>query len=94
MAFEGFVWQWHQDYGNWITNDMMPEPRAINVMIFMDDFNQYNGPLMFIPGSHKRGILKAGNDSTTYPLWTIDNQLIRQLVERVGGRESGIVSPQ
>ena len=96
MAFEGDVWQWHQDYGTWINDDMMPEPRAMNVAIFLDDVNQYNGPLMFIPGSHKRGVLKAGHDLTTtsYPLWTIDNQLIRQLVERAGGREGGIVSPQ
>ncbi len=88
--------QWHQDYGTWINDDMMPEPRAMNVAIFLDDVNQYNGPLMFIPGSHKRGVLKAGHDLTTtsYPLWTIDNQLIRQLVERAGGREGGIVSPQ
>ena len=88
MAFEGDVWQWHQDYGTWINDDMMPEPRAMNVAIFLDDVNQYNGPLMFIPGSHKRGVLKAGHDLTTtsYPLWTIDNQLIHQLVERAGGR--------
>ena len=33
-AFEGDVWQWHQDYGTWINDDMMPEPRAMNVAIF------------------------------------------------------------
>ena len=74
---------------------MMPEPRAMNVAIFLDDVNQYNGPLMLIPRS-QRGVLKVGHDLTTtsYPLWTIDNQLIRQLVERAGGKEGGIVSPQ
>ena len=40
MAFEGDVWQWHQDYGNWINDDMMSEPRAMNVAIFLDDVNQ------------------------------------------------------
>ena len=24
MAFEGDVWQWHQDYGTWLNDDMMP----------------------------------------------------------------------
>ena len=50
----------------------------------------------FIPGSHKKGIIKAKHDLTTtsYPLWTIDNDLIRQLVDRAGGRKGGIVSPR
>ena len=89
MAFGGDVWQWHQDCGTWINDDMMPEPRAMNVAIFLDDVNQFNGPIMFFPGSQKRRVLKAGHDLTTtsYPLWTIDNQLIRQLGERAGGRE-------
>jgi ectoine hydroxylase len=51
---------------------------------------------MFIPGSHKRGVVDARHDLTTtsYPLWTIDNGLIAQLVERAGGKEGGIVSPK
>ena len=94
MAFGGDVWQWHQDCGTWINDDMMPEPRAMNVAIFLDDVNQFNGPIMFFPGSQKRRVLKAEHDLTTtsYPLWTIDNQLIRQLGERAGGREGWIVS--
>ena len=28
MAFDGDVWQWHQDYGTWKNDDLMPEPRA------------------------------------------------------------------
>ena len=31
MAFEGDVWQWHQDYGTWFNDDDMPEARAMNV---------------------------------------------------------------
>jgi ectoine hydroxylase len=96
MAFEGDVWQWHQDYGTWLNDDMMPAARAMNVAIFLDDVDAYNGPLMFIPGSHKRGVIDAKHDLTTtsYPLWTVDNALIAQLVERAGGRHGGIVSPQ
>jgi ectoine hydroxylase len=96
MAFEGDVWQWHQDYGTWLNDDMMPTERAMNVAIFLDDVNEYNGPLMFIPGSHKKGVIDAKHDLTTtsYPLWTVDNQLIAQLVERAGGKQGGIVSPK
>ncbi|MBB3639150.1 MULTISPECIES: phytanoyl-CoA dioxygenase family protein [Variovorax] len=96
MAFEGDVWQWHQDYGTWLNDDLMPTERAMNVAIFLDDVNEHNGPLMFIPGSHRKGVVDAKHDLTTtsYPLWTVDNDLIRQLVERAGGKQGGIVSPK
>jgi ectoine hydroxylase len=96
MAFEGDVWQWHQDYGTWMNDDMMPTERAMNIAIFLDDVNEYNGPLMFIPGSHKKGVIDAKHDLTTtsYPLWTVDNKLIAQLVERAGGKQGGIASPK
>jgi L-proline 4-hydroxylase len=91
MAFDGDVWQWHQDYGTWKRDDDMPEPRAMNVAIFLDEVNEFNAPLMFIPGSHKLGVVAAGHDVTTtsYPLWTIDHETIAALVAR-----GGIVAPK
>ncbi len=91
MAFDGDVWQWHQDYGTWKNDDLMPEARAMNVAIFLGEVNEFNGPLMFIPGSHKLGVLDARHDlaTTSYPLWTIDHDTIRRLVER-----GGIVAPK
>jgi ectoine hydroxylase len=96
MAFEGDVWQWHQDYGTWLNDDLMPTERAMNVAIFLDDVNDFNGGLMFIPGSHKKGVLEAQHDTrtTSYPLWTVNDELIRLLVERAGGKQGGIVSPR
>src|SRR5438045_1234489 len=90
-AFDGDVWQWHQDYGTWRADDLMPEARAMNVAIFLDEVNEFNGPLMFIPGSHKQGALPAGHDTSTtsYPLWTIDKDAITQLVAK-----GGIVAPK
>ena len=46
------VWQWHQGSGTRINEDMMLEPRAVNVVIFLDEVNQFNVLLMFIPGSY------------------------------------------
>ncbi|HKQ25600.1 MAG TPA: phytanoyl-CoA dioxygenase family protein [Burkholderiales bacterium] len=91
MAFDGDVWQWHQDYGTWKNDDLMPEPKAMNVAIFLDDVTEFNGPLMFIPGSHKLGVLDAQHDTSTtsYPLWTINQDSIRKLVGR-----GGIVAPK
>ena len=90
-AFDGAVWQWHQDYGTWYEDDDMPSPRAMNIALFLEEANEFNGPLMFIPKSHRRGRLEAGHDVTTtsYPLWTIDNATITRLVD-----EGGIVAPK
>ncbi|MGH8849563.1 MAG: phytanoyl-CoA dioxygenase family protein [Casimicrobiaceae bacterium] len=91
MAFDGDVWQWHQDFGTWKNDDQMPEPRAMNIAIFLDEVNEFNGPLMFIPGSHRLGVIDAAHDTSTtsYPLWTIDNDTIARLVGR-----GGIVAPK
>src|SRR5512133_1845950 len=82
QAFDGDVWQWHQDYGTWKADDDMPEARAMNVSVFLDEVNEFNGPLLFIPGSHKAGALEASHDlsTTSYPLWTIDEKTITDLV--------------
>ena len=89
-AFDGDVWQWHQDYGTWARDDLMPEPRALNVALFLDDVTACNGPLMFIPRSHREGKLEAGHDleTTSYPLWTLDNDTVARLAE-----EGGMVAP-
>ena len=89
-AFDGEVWQWHQDYGTWKRDDGMPQARAMNISVFLDEVMSVNGPLMFIPKSHKRGTLEAGHDkaTTSYPLWTLDKTTVTKLVE-----EGGIVAP-
>ena len=53
-AFDGEVWQWHQDYGVWQRDDEMPEPRAMNIALFLEEVTPANGPLLFIPKSHKQ----------------------------------------
>jgi ectoine hydroxylase len=85
-AFDGAVWQWHQDFGTWHRDDGMPEPRAMNIAVFLDDVTAANGPLLFIPGSHKFGVVEAGHDleTTNYPLWTLDNDKVLELAERGG----------
>ena len=90
-AFDGDVWQWHQDYGTWYNDDDMPEPRAMNIAVYLEEVNEFNGPLMFIPRSHRAGRQQAGHDVTTtsYPLWTIDNATITRLVAA-----GGIVAPK
>jgi ectoine hydroxylase len=88
--FDGEVWQWHQDYGTWARDDGMPQPRAMNISVFLDEVMAINGPLMFIPKSHRHGTLTAGHDksTTSYPLWTLDKATVTRLAD-----EGGIVAP-
>src|SRR6267154_3718521 len=80
VAFRGDLWEWHQDYVFWMKEDGMPEPRATNAVVFLDEVNELNGPLVFIPGSHREGVLdspaltdeNAANSSGAYkgsPSW-------------------------
>jgi len=89
-AFDGEIWQWHQDFGTWHRDDEMPEPRAMNIALFLDDVTAANGPLLFIPGSHRSGVLPADHDleTTSYPLWTLDRETVSNLADT-----SGIATP-
>src|ERR1700680_5256329 len=94
--FDGELWQWHQDYGTWARDDGMPQARAMNISVFLDEVLPINGPLMLIPRSHKHGTLAAGHDTSTtsYPLWTLDTQTVTRLCNEAappGG--IGIVAP-
>jgi ectoine hydroxylase len=89
-AFTGEVWQWHQDYGTWARDDGMPEPRAMNIAVYLDEVMSINGPLMLVPRSHTGGTLVATHDlkTTSYPLWVLDEATVTQLVA-----QGGIVTP-
>jgi ectoine hydroxylase len=95
-AFTGDVWQWHQDYGTWLRDDGMPEPRAMNIAVFLDEVMPINGPLLLIPKSHKGGVFDAGHDTltTSYPLWTLDKDTVTRLArEAEQNGQAGIVAP-
>jgi ectoine hydroxylase len=89
-AFDGAVWQWHQDYGTWSRDDGMPEPRAMNIAVFVDEVSAANGPLIIIPRSHREGVYAAGHDleTTSYPLWTLDRETVTRLAH-----EGGLFAP-
>jgi ectoine hydroxylase len=54
-GFHSAGWAWHQDFNQWHRLDGMQTPNAMAVGVFLDDVNPCNGPVMVIPGSHKRG---------------------------------------
>jgi ectoine hydroxylase len=81
VAFEGEVWQWHYDFATHHAEDGVPEPLALNLHVFLDDVSEFNGPLYFIPGSHKAGPAPARLDTTTtsYPLWVVAPDVVARL---------------
>lgn len=87
VAFEGEIWQWHYDFATHHAEDGVPEPLALNLHVFLDDVVEFNGPLYFIPGSHKRGPVPAQLDveTTSYPLWVVARETVTALVAESGG---------
>jgi len=86
VAFEGEIWQWHYDFATHHAEDGVPEPLALNLHVFLDDVLDFNGPLYFIPGSHKRGPVPAHLDieTTSYPLWVVERETVAALVAESG----------
>src|SRR5690606_6790212 len=51
-AFNGKEFFWHSDFETWHIEDGMPRMRAVSVSISLTENNEFNGPLMVVPGSH------------------------------------------
>jgi ectoine hydroxylase len=90
-GFAGDEWPWHQDYPTYHFDDGMPEPKVVNTLIFVEEVNEFNAPLMLIPGSHMREfpLPEINTSQTSYPARWLP-------VEHVGpiARERGIVAPK
>jgi ectoine hydroxylase len=101
----GDQWEWHQDFIYWLHGDGIQKPDLVNVAIFLDEVNEFNGPLTFVPGSHAAGLL-AGVTAEGMPLgyedapkWAatltaderfrVDPLVIQNLI-----RANGLASPQ
>jgi ectoine hydroxylase len=51
-GFLGKEFYWHSDFETWHMEDGMPRMRAVSASIMLTENNEFNGPLMLIPGSH------------------------------------------
>jgi ectoine hydroxylase len=58
QAFCGGGWSWHQDYIAWQLMDGLPTSNIINAALFLDDVTEFNGPIVFVPGSHRQGLVR------------------------------------
>lgn len=59
-GFVGKEFSWHSDFETWHAEDGMPAPRAVSISLSLTDNYSFNGPLMIMPGSHKRYISCVG----------------------------------
>ncbi|MFT5219612.1 MAG: ectoine hydroxylase [Planctomycetota bacterium] len=95
-SFTGEAWQWHYDFATHHSDDGVALPLALNLHIFLDDVNEFNGPLYFIPGSHRFGAHRSYHDlaSTSYPLWVVNDDVVSEMISnaRIINPDRGIVS--
>ena len=85
-AFSGEVWQWHTDFATHHEEDGVPKPLALNLHILLDEVTEFNGPLYFLPGSHRASEHTAtlDDETTSYPLWVTDHDRVREMANHGG----------
>jgi ectoine hydroxylase len=59
-GFKGKEFYWHSDFETWHAEDGMPRMRALSMSVLLAENTPNNGPLMVIPGSHKRFVACVG----------------------------------
>ena len=82
MHGEGFIW--HSDFETWHNEDGMPKPRALSLVVALEDTFAYNGGLMVIPQSHKYFVHCFQNKSST----------IKQGKEESEGEQESVIIPK
>lgn len=85
-AVVGEAWQWHYDFATHHHEDGVPLPLALNLHVFLDDVTDENGPLQFVPGSHRAGAHPTFLDveTTSYDLWCVSDAVVNPLAEQHG----------
>jgi ectoine hydroxylase len=99
-AFEGKAFPWHSDFETWHIEDGMPRMRALSASILLTPNTEHNGPLMVIPGSHRRYVRCVGEtpadhfrDSLRKQEYGVpEHEALRRLAEE-GGYASCIGPP-
>ncbi len=99
--FVGDRWEWHQDYAFWRAEDAMLAPQVLTAAVYLDDLDEFNGPLVVIPGSHRQGLVECsprassveGDELSGYTSASLKHTVSREQVARLVGR-GGLVAPK
>ncbi len=95
-GFHGKEFYWHSDFETWHVEDGMPRMRALSMSILLSRNTPFNGPLMLIPGSHRKYVACVGETPENHYLSSLkkqeygvpDEQILAELIH-----ESEIVAP-
>ena len=60
-AFRGKEFFWHSDFETWHVEDGLEGMRTLSISLALTDNNEFNGPLLVIPGSHRQFISCPGH---------------------------------
>lgn len=96
-AMTGKEFFWHSDFETWHVEDGMPRMRAVSASVAMTENNEFNGPLMLVPGSHRWYVTTVGETPDRHyetslrrqEIGVPDAESLRRLVD-----EGGIVAPK
>jgi ectoine hydroxylase len=95
--FVGKEFYWHSDFETWHVEDGLPHMRAISFAINLTPSNEFNGPLLVIPESHRRFVACVGETPERHYQESLrrqrygvpDEESLRELVS-----STGIVAPK
>ncbi|MCO6441370.1 MAG: ectoine hydroxylase [Nitrococcus mobilis] len=101
-GFKGKGFNWHSDFETWHSEDGMPRMHCFSCSVVLTENNEFNGPLMLVPGSHRYFVPTVGRTPEnnykeslkSQTLGVPDAASITQLVIEAGGRDGGIVIPK
>lgn len=87
---------WHSDFETWHVEDGMPAMRALSCSVLLTDNDEFNGPLLVIPGSHKTyvgcpGETPADNYKSSLMSQTVgtpSSEALTLLADQAGGLAS------
>lgn len=92
FGFQGNGFNWHSDFETWHAEDGMPRMRALSASLMLTDNNEFNGPLMLMPGSHQYFVpctqqtpeQNWQSSLKTQQVGVPDQQSLQQLADRGG----------
>jgi ectoine hydroxylase len=73
-GFVGKEFFWHSDFETWHAEDGMPQMRSLSMSILLAPNTANNGPLMIIPGSHRKFVACAGETPENHYLSSLKKQ--------------------
>lgn len=96
-AFSGGAWSWHQDSSYGDITKSLPSSMSVKIVVFLNEVNEFNGPMYLIRGSHKEGVFERVFSFKEMPVLdtyrpypnTISTETITRLVQN-----KGIIAPK